>query len=79
MILSKWNFEYTFIHAFCLSKIHFHQSGPIKLIKTMLKSFHVFLGLSPVWNRYTKGSHTTGATKRLIIAYDEIEDRICKE
>ena len=27
-----------FIDAFCYSKIHFHQSGPFKLIKTMLKS-----------------------------------------
>ena len=29
--------------------------GPLKLIKAMLKSFHVLLGLSPVWNRYPKG------------------------
>ena len=50
-----------FIDAFCYSKIHFHQSGPFKLIKTMLKSLHVLLGLSPVWNRYPKGSHTKGA------------------
>ena len=27
-----------FIDAFCNSKIHFHQLGPFKLIKTMLKS-----------------------------------------
>ena len=26
-----------------------------------------------------KGSHTTWATKRSVIAYDEIEDRICEE
>ena len=30
------------------SKIHFHQLGPFKLIKTMLKSLTVFLGLSQV-------------------------------
>ena len=55
MTLSTWNFEYAlqndiflfcetsnaFIHAFCRSKIHFHQRGPLKLIQTMLKSFHV--------------------------------------
>ena len=27
-----------FIEAFCNSKIHFHQLGPLKLIKTMLRS-----------------------------------------
>ena len=68
-----------FIDAFCYCKIHFHQSGPLKLIKTMLKSLHVLLGLSPVWNRYPKGGHKKGATKSSIIAYDEIKDRICKE
>ena len=26
---------------FCYSKIHFHQLGPFKLIKTMLKSLNV--------------------------------------
>ena len=46
-----------FIDAFCYSKIHFHQLGPFKLIKTMLISSHVLLGLSPVRNRYPKGSH----------------------
>ena len=30
------------IDAFCNSKIHFHQLGPFKLIKTMLKSINVF-------------------------------------
>ena len=68
-----------FIDAFCYSKIHFHQSGPFKLIKIMLKYVHVLLGLSQVWNRYPKGSHTKEATKRSIIAYDEIKDTICKE
>ena len=29
-----------FIDAFCDSKIHFHQLGPFKLIKTMLKSLN---------------------------------------
>ena len=51
-----------FIDAFCYSKIHFHHLGPFKLIKTMLKSFHVLLGLSAVWNRYPKGSNKKGAT-----------------
>ena len=45
-----------FIGAFCYSKIHFHPSGPFKSIKTLLKSLHVLLGLSPVWNYYPKGS-----------------------
>ena len=30
-----------FIDAFFYSKIHLHQLGPFKLIKTMLKSLHV--------------------------------------
>ena len=47
--------------------------------KAVLKSFGDLLGLTQVWKRYPKGSHTTGATKRSVIAYDEIEDRICKE
>ena len=67
-----------FIHAFCLSEIHFYKSGPLKFIKTMLKSFRVLLGLFPVWNFYPKGSHNTGATKRSMIAYDGIKDKICK-
>ena len=44
-----------FIDAFCYSKIRFHQSGPFKLIKTKLKSLHLF-GLSPLWNRNPMGS-----------------------
>ena len=51
-----------FIDAFCYSKTHFHQLGQFKLIKTMLKSLHALLGLSPVWNCYPKGSHKKGAT-----------------
>ena len=43
-----------FIDAFCDSKTHFHQ---FKLIKTMVKSLHVLLGLSPVWNLYLKDCH----------------------
>ena len=30
-----------FIDPFCNSKVHFHQLGPFKLIKTMLKSLNV--------------------------------------
>ena len=51
-----------FIGAFCYSEIHFHPPGPFKSIKTMLKSLHVLLGLSPVWNCYIKGGHKKGAT-----------------
>ena len=68
-----------FIDAFCYSKIHFHQSGPFTFIKIMLKSLHVVLGLSPVWNRYQKGSHNKGASKRSVIAFDDIKGIICKE
>ena len=46
-----------FIDAFCYSKIHFPPSRPFKPINTMLKSLHVLLGLSPVWNRYPKGDY----------------------
>ena len=49
-----------FIGAVCYSKIHFHPSGPFKSIKTMLKSLHVLLGLSLVWNRYQKGGNMKG-------------------
>ena len=55
-----------------------HQCGQIKLIKTMLKYFEVLLGLSPVLNCYPKRRHMAEITKRPIIVYDEIEDRICK-
>ena len=51
-----------FIGAFCYSKIHFHPSGLLKEIKIMLKSLHVLLGLSPVWNRYQKGGYKKGTT-----------------
>ena len=51
-----------FIGAFCYSKIHFHPSEPFQLIRTMLKSLHGLLGLSPVWNRYPKGGHVKGTT-----------------
>ena len=30
-----------FIDAFCNSKMHNHQSGPLKLIKTMLKPLNL--------------------------------------
>ena len=63
------------IHLFMLFGIHFHQSGPSKLIKTILKTFDVLLGLSLVWYRFPNSSRTTGSSKRSIIAYDEIEDR----
>ena len=78
VVLSLCETSNAFIDASCYSKIHFYQSGPFKLIKTMLKSLHVLLGLSPVWNHYPKGSHTKGATKHSIVAYDEIKDRIRK-
>ena len=45
-----------FIHALCLVKMIFHQRGLLKLIKTMLKSIHVLLGLSSIWNGNPKGS-----------------------
>ena len=67
-------------HAFtCInvsdhSKFHFHQSRPLKLIKTMLKSFP-FRSIY----RYPNSSHTTETTKQSIIGYGEIEDIGCKE
>ena len=66
----------------CLSKIHFRQSGPLKLIKTMLKFCRLYLGLyvSMVWNRYSKDSHTSGLTKHSMISvYDKTECRNCNE
>ena len=51
-----------FIGAICYSKIHFHPSGTFKSIKTMLKSLHVLLGLSPVLNCNPKGGHKKGTT-----------------
>ena len=50
------------IGAFCYSKIHFHPSGPFKSIEIMLKSLHVLLGLSPVWNCYPKVGDKKGTT-----------------
>ena len=46
----------------CYFKIHFHPPGPFKSIKTMLKSLHALLGLSPVWNCYPKGGNKKGTT-----------------
>ena len=68
-----------FIGAFCYSKIQIYPSGPFKSIKTMLKSLHVLLGLSPVWNCYPKGWSQEMDYLASIIAYDDIKDRICKE
>ena len=45
---------------FCYSKIHFHQVGLSKLIKTILKSLNVLQSLSPVRNTYPKGSQKHG-------------------
>ena len=47
---------------FAIPKINFHPPGPLKSIKTMLKSLHVLLGLSPVWNCYPKGGHKKETT-----------------
>ena len=55
------------IHGFCLSRVQFRHSGPSKLI-----NLFALLCLSPVWNRYPKGSHTTSATKRSMIASNKI-------
>ena len=33
--------------------------------------FSLLLGLSPLWNRYSRSSRTTWATKRSVIGYDE--------
>ena len=44
---------------FCYSKIYFHQLGPFTLIKNNVEILKCFKGLSPVWNRYPKGSHNT--------------------
>ena len=51
-----------FLMLFSYFKINLHQLGLFKLIKAMLKSLHVLLGLSPVWNRYPKGSNNTWVT-----------------
>ena len=45
-----------FMHALCHLKALLNQRGPLELIKTMLKSFHIVLDLSKVLNSYLKGS-----------------------
>ena len=45
-----------FIDAFCYSKIHFHQSGPFTLIKTILKSLHGLFGFISSMESLSKGS-----------------------
>ena len=60
-------------------EIHFYQLVQFKLIKTTLKSIHVLLSLSPIWNCYPKGSSKKMATERSMIAYEEINDRICNK
>ena len=69
-IFSLFETTKEFIHALGIFKIHLHKSGPLKLTKTMLKSFCVVLNSFPIWNRYPRGGHTKGATGRSIIAYD---------
>ena len=61
-MLSLFETTNVFIDVFCTSKIHFHQLGPFKLIKTMLKFLNVLKSLSPVCNHYPKGSHNSLAT-----------------
>ena len=51
----------------------------VRIVLTMLYSFRVVLGLSPLWNCYPRGSFTSGATTPLITAYDDIEDKIGQE
>ena len=55
-IISLCDTSIAFIHALCHSKMHLHQRGPLELIKTMLKSYHILLSLFPVWISYPKGS-----------------------
>ena len=42
-MLSLWETTNVSVYAFCNSKIHFHQIGPFKLIKTMMRSFVRFI------------------------------------
>ena len=46
---------------FFYSKIHLHQLGPFKLIKTVLKSFTSFVRFISSMESLSKGSHTKGA------------------
>ena len=46
-----------FIDTFSYSKIHFHQSGPFKLIKTML-FLHVFFRFISSMETFSKGEST---------------------
>ena len=45
---------------FTIPKSVFIRQDRLQSIKTMLKSLHVLLGLSPVWNRYQKGGNKKG-------------------
>ena len=67
-----------FINFSCLSKVHFHQPVPLKFVKTMLKYFPFVRFISSMESLF-KGSHTAWTTKRSVIVYDEIEDRVHKE
>ena len=61
------------IQYYCLHGIHVRQAlcllilftiyqlGPFELLKTLLKSLHVLLGLFPVLIHYQKGSQKQGA------------------
>ena len=48
--------------CFLLFQNPFHPSGPFKSIKTMLKSLHVLLGLSPDGIAIQKSGHMKGTT-----------------
>ena len=60
---------------FAFPKSIFHQSVPLKFVKTML----IFFTFVRFISSYSKSSYATWATKRSVIAYDEIEDSIRKE
>ena len=47
---------------FAILKSIFIRQDRLNGSKTMLKSLHVLLGLSPVWNRYSKVGHKKGTT-----------------
>ena len=49
-IFSLFETNSEFIQPFCLSEVHFHQSGPLtlKLVKTMLKPFSLFRFISSI-------------------------------
>ena len=55
MIFTLFETSLKFTHAFCLSNTHFHKTGPLKLIETVLYLFSRLGRFTSTMQWFTKG------------------------